>query len=78
MNAPLDLLSFSQACQSTLHLKSEEKIFVGQFLVTKVTDGQQIEQPKQRIDLLMHFFEELLKILIGSNRMRLVFNNEFL
>ena len=46
---PCFLLRVSQACQSTSHLKSDSKIFFGQFLMTKVTAGQQMEQPKRRI-----------------------------
>lgn len=65
------LLRVSQACQSTLHLKLEVKTLVGQFLMTKVTAGQQILQPNLRTRRLVNL-DFPLEILRGNNKKRLI------
>lgn len=72
VKAPLLRLSFSQACQSTLHLKFDVKICSGQFLVTKVTDGQHIEQPKRKIWRLAILDLRDFLIRMGVSKMRLI------
>ena len=68
----LYLLRVSQACQSTLHLKSDLNMSRGQFLVTKVTAGQQMEQPKRRRDRFMNLDFRLGLRRMGVRRRRLI------
>lgn len=72
VNEPLRRLRVSQACQSTLHLKSDLNMSRGQFLVTKVTAGQQMEQPKRRRLRFMNLDFRLGLMRMGVRRRRLI------
>lgn len=71
MKAPLVLLRVSQACQSTLHLKFDSKMVLGQFLMTNVTVGQLMALPNLRIERLKCLDLSVFLIRVGVNRIRL-------
>ena len=73
VKAPFLLLSFSQACQSQSHLKCEVNISFGQFLITNVTAGQQIESPNLSINRFAGLVLSVFLIWIGARRKRLIF-----
>ena len=72
MKAPLVLLRVSQACQSTLHLKFDSKMALGQFLTTNVTVGQLMALPNLRIERLKCLDLSVFLIRAGVNRIRLI------
>ena len=77
VNAPFLRLRVSQACQSTLHLKLDLKICSGQFLVTKVTAGQQMELPRRRIRRLPNLELSDGLNLAGVSKIRLMVRRVF-